>query len=761
MKFGMGQSVKRSEDQRLITGQGRYTDDLNFEGQLYGVTVRSPHGHARILSIDTAEALATEGVVAVYTADDLTEYGEIPCLVVLNPKHQTPRPTLAKDTVRFVGDPVAFVVATSRAAARAGADLVMVDYEDLPATESLDAAIAPGAPLVFDHIPGNEAFVWTVGDEAAVDAAIASAAHVVRRRIVQNRVAPTSMEVRAAIGLHDATEGFTLYTGSQGVAGMRGMLAGAMLKVAPDQLRVVTYDVGGGFGMKTFIYPEYLLVLHAAKALGKPVKWTGERSDAFQTDTHGRDLVTDGTIALDADGRITAMKCETWSNLGAYQAQFGPAIQTIAGGKMIGGLYAIPALYNRVRGVLSHTTPTDAYRGAGRPEACYITERLVEAAADEIGLAPDEIRRRNLIRPEALPYPSPLGNTFDVGNYPAVLDKALVAADWAGFPARAAASRAHGKLRGRGLCYYVEIAAGGGQDEYADARFTADGLVEVAVGTQSNGQGHETAYAQIVAQKLGIDFERVRIVQGDTRRLEVGNGTGGSRSLQFGGSACVVTADGIIAKGQSLAAEALDVAETRYDAGVFTGVGTNRTISLFELAARFPGQLDTRGHYHVDKPTPVFPNGCHVAEVEVDPDTGVVKLVKYTVCDDFGVIINPMMVEGQVHGGIAQGLGQVLTENIVYGEGAQLLSGSFMDYGMPRADDMPPVTFDTLPVPNPNNPLGVKGCGEAGTIGAVPSTVNAVLDALRPLGVTDIDTPMTPERVWRAIQAARPRMAAE
>jgi aerobic carbon-monoxide dehydrogenase large subunit len=752
MKFGIGQSVLRVEDARLVTGAGRYTDDIQAPDMLYGVTVRSPYGHARLLSIDTQAALAIPGVVAVYTAEDVDYIGEIPCLVVFNQQAQTPHKILVHDVVRHVGDGVAFVVAQSREAARLGAENVVVEYEELPAIASIDEALQRDAALVWPHSPGNIPFTWTAGEEEATKAALAKAAHITRIRVAQPRVAPTSMEVRAALAQYSQEDGFTLTTGSQGVANMRQMLAHKMFNIPPEQVRVVTHDVGGGFGMKTFIYPEYALCMHAARALGQSVKWTGDRSDAFLTDMMGRDLVSDGVIGLDSEGKILAISVETWFNLGAYQGQYGPAIQTAAGGKMIGGVYNVPALFNKVHGVFTNTTPTDAYRGAGRPEACYITERLIEAAAREIGMASDEIRRRNLLKPEALPHKTMLGVTFDVGNFPAVLEKALQSADWDGFSARAEQSQAKGLLRGRGLCFYVEIASGGSTEEFADARILDNGIIEVAVGTQSNGQGHETAYAQIVAARLGVDFAQVRIVQGDTNRLSTGHGTGGSRSLQFGGSACLEAAQGVIDKGKSLAIEALEANDIGY--------GTNRTISLFELARRYPRALDTSGHYKVSKPTPVFPNGCHVCEVEIDPETGSIDLVKYTVVDDFGVIINPMLVQGQVHGGIAQGLGQVLIEEMRYGEGAQLLTGSFMDYGVVRADEMPFIAFDTLPVANPNNPLGAKGCGEAGTIGALASAMHAILDALRPYGVTHLDMPATPQTIYRALKAQSAKQAA-
>lgn len=756
MKFG-GHSVKRIEDDRLLTGQGRYTDDLQLPGMAYGVTLRSPYGHARVARIDTAAAKAMPGVLAVYIAAELADYGAIPCIVPLSAPLETPRPLLT-DTARFVGDGIAFVVAETRETARAAADAIEVDFDELPTVTSIDDALAAQAPVIWPGKPTNDIFLWQKGDAAAADAAIAAAPHVTRLRVVQNRVAPTSMEVRAAVGQWDAGDGFTLTAGSQGVAGMRSMLADQILKVPPEQVRVITGDVGGGFGMKTFVYAEYALVLIAARDLGRPVKWTGERSDAFQTDTHGRAMVSDAQLALDGDGRILALKVETWSDLGAYQSTFGPAIQTFAGGQIMGGVYRIPAIHNAVHGVITNTAPVDAYRGAGRPESAYVMERLIEAAARQVGLPADEIRRRNLVRPDELPYANGLGLTFDVGNFPAVLDKAVRQADWAGFATRQAEAARRGKRYGRGLCYYVEIAGGGGTEEFADIRVAVDGMVEAAIGTQSNGQGHETAYAQVLADRLDIDISQVRIVQGDTARLEVGHGTGGSRSLVWGGGAAIVAADEMIERGKALAATDLGASDVDYAEGVFRARGSNRTLSLAELATKHPQALDGRGRYTIPKPKPSWPNGCHVAEVEIDPATGVVRVARYSIVDDFGTLLNPMLVEGQVHGGVAQGLGQVLLEDVVYGEGAQLLTGSFMDYGIPRADDMPHISFDTLGTPNPNNPLGAKGCGEAGTIGAMPSIMNAIIDAL---DGTQIEMPATPEKVWRVCQSLGARQAAE
>ncbi|KPF71957.1 carbon monoxide dehydrogenase [alpha proteobacterium AAP81b] len=760
MKFGAGQSVTRVEDARLLKGEGRYTDDLSRPGMLYGVTLRSPYAHAEIRAIDISGALAVPGVVAVYTADDVADYGPIPCLVPLSGPVQTPRVLLVKDRVRFVGDAVAFIVAESREAARAGSEAIDVDYAELPVVASLDAALADDAPKIWDDAASNTLFDWHVGSADATQAGLAAAAHVTRLRIVQNRIAPTSMEVRAALGEYDAASGvFTLSTGSQGVAGMRGMLAGPILKVELENVRIVTGDVGGGFGMKTFIYNEYPLVLHAARALGRPVKWTGERGDAFQTDTHGRAMVSEAALGFDADGRITALHVETWSDLGAYQAQYGPAIQTLAGGRIMGGVYRIPAIHNHVHGVVTNTAPVDAYRGAGRPESAYIMERLIEAAARELGLGVDEIRRRNLLTPEELPHDNGLGLTFDIGNFPAVLEKALEQADWAGFDARKAEAARRGKRLGRGMAYYVEIAGGGGTDEYADVRVAGDGMVEMAVGTQSNGQGHETVYAQVLSEKLGIDMEQIRIVQGDSDRLDQGHGTGGSRSMAFGGGAVLASADALIERGIELAKADLGADEVDYADGVFRARGSNATRSLAELAAAHPGGLDGRSKYTTGKPAPTFPNGCHIAEVEVDPATGKVAITRYSLVDDFGKLVNPMLVQGQIHGGVAQGLGQVLLEDVVYSDDGQLITGSFMDYGIPRADDMPPaIVFDTLGTPSPTNPLGVKGCGEAGTIGAMPSVMNAIIDAL---DGTQMEMPATIEKIWRAARALEVAQAAE
>ncbi|MFZ5608579.1 MAG: xanthine dehydrogenase family protein molybdopterin-binding subunit [Pseudomonadota bacterium] len=778
MKFGSGQSVRRTEDKRFITGKGRYTDDIQLENMAYLAVVRAPYAHADITALDSAGALGIGGVLAVYTQDDLDAagYGPLPCITALDTvdggkQHYTERPILARRRVRFVGEPVAVVVAESRAAARDGAEAVMVDYADRPAVHDAMAATAPGAADIWGHIPGNVAFDWHIGDEAAVDAALAKAAHVSTLRIVNNRVAPNAMENRAAIGEYDAASGrYTLTTGTQGVAVMQGLLAGLVLKVDPRRLRVVTPDVGGGFGMKFFLFPEYVCVLHAARMLGRPVKWTGERADSFLTDTHGRDLISEGVIGLDAEGRILGLKVASKANLGAYLSAFGPAIQTLAGGKMLGGMYAIPALYNRVKGIVSNTAPVDAYRGAGRPEAAYMTERLIDKAGREMGLGQDAIRQRNLVPEARMPFTTALGVAFDTGAPAAVLSLAKEHADWDGFAARKAASAARGLLRGRGLGYYVEITSAGNMVDYATVAFTKDGAVELAVGTQSTGQGHETAFAQILAERLGIPFDTIRVIQGDTERLARGHGTGGSRSLHIGGGAVIEGAKATIAAARPLAAYILEADEAMLDFadGHFRLRGSNRNVPLMALAAlahdaarlpaalraRYPQGLRAEARYEGAHPT--FPNGCHIAEVEIDPETGQVAVVSYHAVDDFGRLMNPMLVAGQVHGGVVQGLGQALLEDVVYQpETGQLITGSFMDYAMPRADDVPDIAFANHVVANPNNPLGIKGCGEAGTIGAMPAIVHAILDALAAYGIDDIDMPATPEKIWRRLRTAQ------
>lgn len=778
MKFGKGQSVRRHEDKRFITGHGRYTDDIQLENMAYLATVRSPYAHAKILSIDIEDALEMEGVLAIYTQKDMDEagYGDFPCATALenidgSKQHFTPRGVMARDVVRFVGDPVAMVVADSRENARNAVDAIYADLEELPAIHNIEAARAEGAAQIWDHAPGNQIFDWQAGDGAKTDEMMAKADHVTSLTLINNRVAPTAMENRAAIGEYDGEQdGFTLTTGTQGANIMQGIVAGAIMKMSPKKLRVVTPDVGGGFGMKFFVYPEYIGVLHAAKNLGRPVKWTGERSDSFMTDTHGRDLVTKAELGLDKSGKILGLKIHTAANLGGYISTFGAGIQTVAGGFMVGGVYDIPAIHNRVTGYATNTAPVDAYRGAGRPEAAYLTERLMDQAARELGLGQDEIRSRNFIQSEQMPYTTGVGTTYDTGEFETVLQMGKDRADWNGFAARKSASEAKGKLRGIGLTYYVEIAAGGPQEEYTEVKFTSAGKVELLIGTQSTGQGHETAYAQILADELDIPYEAITVIQGDTARIAQGNGTGGSRSIHVGGGAVIEGAKSTIEEARPIAAHLLeaDMDELDYQDGNFQVRGTNRGISMMdlgqtaanpqnlpqELQEKYPNGFSVKAKYQGTHPS--FPNGCHIAEVEIDPDTGVVDIQSYTAVDDFGRLLNPLLAAGQVHGGVVQGIGQALHEEAVYEEGtAQLVTGSFMDYTMPRADDIPHIEFDNHVVVNPNNPLGVKGCGEAGTIGASPTIMHAILNALQDRGITHVDMPATPLKIWQLLQEAK------
>ncbi len=778
MKFGKAQSVKRVEDQRFVTGSGRYVDDIKLPSMAYMSFVRTPYGHAKVKAIDASAAIAMDGVLMVLTQQDLDDlgYGELPCAATIKNRDGsdmplTGYPPLARDQVRFVGQPVAAVVADSREAARDGAEAVDVDYEDLPALANIEEAIAPGAPAIYAHIPGNKVFDWAIGDEQATKDAFAQAAHVVRLRVINNRLAPSAMENRAAIGDYDRESGrYTLYAQTQNVAGTRDIFGGLILKTGPDKVRVITPDVGGGFGTKTFPYPEYVCVLAAAKKLERPVKWTGDRAESFLGDAHGRDMISDAALALDPEGRFLGLEVESWANMGAHLSLAGPFIQTAAGGGMVGGPYKIPAIYNRVHGVITNSAPVDAYRGAGRPEATYLTERLVDAAARLLGLDQIEIRRRNLVPADAMPYTTATGLNYDVGEFEGPLNQAVKFADWAGFAQRKAKSQSRGKLRGIGLSYYIEITSFAGRDEWSELSFAEDGKLEAVVGTLATGQGHETAFAQILCDELGVPFEDIRIVQGDSDRVHKGGGTGGSRSLHLGGAAVSAGGQALVEAAKPLAAHMLeaDAADLDYRDGAFHAQGSNRSIGLMELGAlaadpaRLPRDLretyasglSAKGHYQGTHPT--FPNGCHIAEVEIDPDTGEIALQRYSVVDDFGRLINPMLVEGQVHGGVVQGIGQALMEEAVYEPGSgQLLTGSFMDYGLPRADDLCDIDFANYPTVNPHNPLGVKGCGEAGTIGAKPAFVHAVLDALAEAGITDIDMPTTPQKIWRLLQKAR------
>ncbi len=770
-KFGLAQPVRRVEDPRLLKGDGRYTDDIVLPGMLHGIVLRSPHAAGRITRSDTAAAAALPGVRAIYTAADLAAdgIGTLPCAAPVQNKDGSamaspPHPVLADGAVRHVGDPVAFIVADTAKQARDAAELIEVDYDILPSATDLGSAMDAGSAAVWPESGNNVVFDWDIGDKAATDAEFAKAAHVTKLTVVNNRIVVASMEARAAIADYDTATGrWTLYANTQGGWLIKNLI-GPLFGTEPDRFRVITPDVGGGFGMKLFLYAEHVLTCFAARKLACPVKWASDRAEAFLCDTQGRDNITLGELAIDADGKFTALRTRNISNMGAYLSTFAPYIPTYAGTSVLSSIYGFRAIYANVLGVFTNTVPVDAYRGAGRPEANYLVERLVDAAARELGIDRVELRRRNMVPPSAMPHSTPVGKTYDSGDFRIVLDAALAQMDYAGFAVRRAASAAKGKRRGIGLAYYLE-ATGGDPTERAEIRFAEDGFVDVYVGTQSTGQGHETAYVQLTATQLGIDGEKIRIRQGDTDTIPVGGGTGGARSLYSEGQAILLTAESVINKGKRAAAEVLEaaVADIAFADGRFSIVGTDRGMDIVDLAATqrrkvAAGQtavtLDAAEIAPIDNHT--FPNGCHMAEVEVDPDTGMVELVRYGVADDFGKTVNPLIVRGQVAGGVAQGFGQAVLEHTVYDPASgQLLSGSLMDYALARADDFPDIEIELLEVPCASNPLGVKGAGEAGAVGSPPALINAIIDALGPDGVTQLDMPATPERVWRAIAMAK------
>lgn len=763
-RFGESQAPRRVEDERLLRGAGSYADDLSLPGQTYGAVLRSPMAHARVLRVDPAEARSMPGVLAVVTAADLAaeKLGPLPCIIPLknrdgSARADPPRHALAAERVRHVGDPVAFVVAESAAQARDAAERIEVDYEELPAAVGAPAALADSAPLVWDEVVRNRCFDWEAGDAAATEAQFAAAARVVKLELVNNRLAPCPMEPRVVNAAYDAAaQRFIIRAGTQGSHLVRGLLAG-IFRLPEDRFQVLTPDVGGGFGMKLYMYPEYVLCAFAARKLGRPVKWAADRGESLLSDTQGRDHVTRAELALAADGTMLALRADTVADLGAYLSSFAPLIPTQVSAQVMPSVYRMKAIHVRVQGAFTNTVPVDAYRGAGRPEAHYVVERLVDRAALELGMDRVEFRRRNLVPASAMPWRNLLGVTYDSGDFAAILSRAAQLCGWAEFESRRQASACAGKLRGIGLACYLE-ATGGGPSERAEIRFGEAGEVEVLVGTQSTGQGHETAYTQIVARELGIAPERIRVVQGDSDRIASGGGTGGSRSLYSEGGALVRTAQSVLDKGREEAARELECAvhDIEFAEGNFRVVGTDRGIGLLALAAKArrgaASALDAAEVFTLAAHT--FPNGCHVAEVEVDPDTGRLSLLRYCVVDDFGNVINPPIVMGQVAGGAVQGAGQAMLEAVRYDENGQLLTGSFMDYGLPRADDMPDIEVVLQGTPCTTNPLGVKGAGEAGAIGAPPAIVNAALDALAERGVTDLDMPLTPERIWRALQAA-------
>ena len=773
-RYGVGQPVRRKEDQRFITGAGRYVDDIVLDGELQAKVLRSPHAHAEVRSIDTSEAAALPGVLAVLTGEDVIAdgIGAIPCGSVVvnsdgNDCHVPERFALAVGRVRFVGEAVALVVAESAHAARDAVELIEVDYGELPAVAETAAALE--GPQIHEGAARNISVDWDNGDKAATDAAFARAHHVTAYEHVNSRLVVAPMEPRACIGVWDAgEEQFTLYNAGQAAHNVGGTLARAVFGIEPKALRVISPDVGGGFGTKNFVYPEQALVLWAARRLGRPVKWISERTEGFLSDTQGRDHVMRAELALDAEGRFLALRIDTVANIGAYVSTFGARIPTNPVAVVVGGVYDIPAAHYHVHCVFTNTVPVDAYRGAGRPEASYAIERLVDLAAAEMELDPFELRRRNFVRPEAMPYTTAMGSVLDSGDFALLLDRCLEASDHAGFAVRRAESERRGLLRGFGIASYFEATLGL-PNEKTSVRFESDGSVTVLAGTMSNGQGHETTYAQLLHERLGLPFERIGFLQGDTGEIATGGGHGGSRSMQLGGNALMVAAEKIEEKARRIAAHRFEaqLEDVELVAGACRVVGTDLSLGLIELAAlaRDPGNLpegmepglDSEGGY--DRTANTFPNGCHAVEVEVDPETGRVRVDRYRAVDDFGRLLNPMIVAGQVHGGVAQGLGQALLEHTVYDPGGQLLSGSFMDYCLPRADDLPAIPVDFESVPTATNPLGVKGCGEAGCIGALPAIHNALTDALAPLGIRDIEMPATPERVWRAIRDARSQAA--
>ena len=766
-KFGIGQPVRRVEDQRLLTGGGRYTDDYAPERCLHAVVLRSPHAHAKFTITDVEAARAMKGVRLVLTAADVAHLGPVPCLAPMPNADGTSNfvahtPVLANGTVRHVGDAVAFVVADSPVQARDAAEAITVDYTPLPAAVGARAALAKGAPAVWGDQPDNVVFDAQMGDKAAVDAAFAKAARTVAITIENNRLVTNYLETRGCVGEWDAkTKSAMLTVSSQGVHGLRDTLAGIM-GLQPGHVRVVTGDVGGGFGTKTFMYREYPLAVEAARLLKRPVKWIADRGEHFTGDTQGRDNLAVAEVAMDGAGKFLAMRFDIIGDLGAYLSQYGPYIPYL-GGTMMTGVYRTPALHVRVRGVYTNTVPVDAYRGAGRPEAAYLLERLVDRAAREIGMKPDVLRRKNFIPTTAMPYKTPIGDrTYDTGDFNQHMTQAMVAADWDGFRERRRASRKAGRIRGIGLATYIECTAWGSGEDVA-VRLETDGTVTVWSGTQSNGQGHATAYAQFAAQHLDIPLDRVRVIQGDTATVATGHGTGGSRSIPVGGVSVFVASRNLAEKLKDLASQTLEASVADLDIvdGAVVVAGTDRRISFSDLA-NLPAATEAARSAEGDftPPNATYPNGTHVAEVEIDPDTGVVTVERYSICDDFGIAVNPMLLAGQVHGGVVQGIGQALLERTVYDAEGQLVTASFMDYCMPRAGDVPSFHFETRNVPSTTNPLGIKGAGEAGSIGSCPAVMNAVVDALDDgYGIRDIDMPATPDRVFAAIRAAASRAA--
>jgi carbon-monoxide dehydrogenase large subunit len=767
-QFGVGQSVSRIEDPKFLQGKGSFVDDIKLPGTAHAYVLRSPHAHARVRSIDTAAAKSAPGVLLVLTGADATSdniggYAAVVGHAAIRDAHLPTHPVLVKDKVRHVGDRVALVVAETLDQARDAAELIAVDYEVLPAVASIPAAMADGAPQVWDDAKGNFCFRAEMGKKEPVDAAFARAHHVARVTVVNNRLSANAIEPRCALATYDSVLGrMTIYTSHQAPHRLKQSLAADVLHIPEGDLRIVAPDVGGGFGMKSQLYVEDGLVAWASRRLARPVKWVAERAESMMSDTHARDRVDTGEMAFDKDGRILAIRVHIDANMGAYCSASGmvPPMQTL---RLMSSVYAIPAIYGSARAFYTNTNPMAVYRGAGRPEAMHLIERLIEAAAPALGIEAGELRRKNHVLPSAMPYQTHSDLNYDSGDFTGLLAHAVKDADYAGFAARRAASEKIGRLRGFGVGQYIELS--GQMNERMGLRLEADGTTLVFAGTHSHGQGHATTYAQVISDWLGIPFEKIRLVQGDTDRVAGGRGTFGARSMVCASGALRNAADGIIAQGKRVAAQMLEAAEAdlEFADGTFKVAGTDRKVPLMAVAraahapagplAKLGMGLEAVGTYD---PIPSCPNGCHVAEVEIDRDTGAVTLARYVAIDDVGVALNPMLVDGQVHGGVAQGVGQALTEHVAYDAEGQLLSATFMDYCMPRADDLPWIEVGLHNTPAKTNPLGVKGVGEAGAVGAVPAVMNAILDALRPLGVTDIAMPATPERVWQAMRKSLP-----
>ena len=775
--FGVGQAIRRVEDQRFLTGTGRYTDDITVPGQVYLYLLRSTHAHADITAIDVSAAKAAPGVLAVLTSADLDamNIGGLPCEIVppnLDGTMLTApvRPVLAKGRVRYVGEPIVAVVAETLAQAKDAAELIEVDLKDLPVSVRTGETDQPGKPQLHAGVPNNVLSHWHLGDKTKVEEAFKKAFKVVSIDLINNRMNPTALEPRGAIGEYDAkTDRYTLTQGCQNTHKLKSWLTEKkVLPIEPAQMRVLCPDVGGGFGMRYFLFNEPVMCLVASKATGKPVKWTADRSESFLADGHGRDQVNHAALALDKEGNFLGIRVSSYGNVGAYLSQFGAMIPTMAGCGMLCGAYRIPAAAVDVKVVFTNTAPVDAYRGAGRPEAAYLVERLVEKAAREMGMSSVELRRRNLIRAEDMPYKTPLGPIYDSGRYEELMDAALKRADYAALPARKAEAKKRGMLRGAGISYYVE-ACSGGNSEKPLMRFEKDGRLTIMIGTQNNGQGHETVYAQIAAAAFEIPMEQITVKQGDTDLIPTGFGTGGSRSVPIGGSAIMQNSIKMIEQGKALAADLLEAAavDVEFTGGKFQIAGTDRAVGLGDvIAASYNDAKRTAGTeaglFSSENYAPsgnTFPNGCHICEIDIDEATGTIHFVDYTIQDDLGYAMNPLLMEGQIYGGAVQGVGQALYEQAVYDDDGQLVTGSFMDYCMPRADSSPAFDFAYTEVPTPRNALGIKGAGEAGTIGATPAAVNAVLDALSPLGITHLDMPLTPLKIWQAIQSAKTKAA--